>query len=402
MTDSEIIKKTSKIIDFLNRLSSERPIALHEPYFYDTNAMEYARDCIESGWVSSAGKWVERFEMELIDFTRAENAIAVTNGTVALRLALHLVGVRSNDEVIVPPMSFVASANAVSHLGADPHFVDIESKTLGLCPNALKNRLDAIAVKKGKYIFNKETGKRIKAIVVVHVFGIPANIFSLKKIADEWNLPLIEDAAEALGSWVINKEKKKTHCGLIGDIGIISFNGNKVITTGGGGALITNNEIFATKAKHLSSTAKVQHQWEFFHDEVGWNDRMPNINAALGVAQLEVLEKRLNLKRELFKKYQDFFSKLSGFDLIREEENTKSNYWLITMRLLTNNQNELIELRDQILRNAHEKKILLRPVWHLLNKLIIYKNKPSAKTTVAENESMRLINLPSNPNLLQK
>ena len=267
--------------------SISNPIPLHEPDFRNTQSWDYVKDCLDSGWVSSAGSWVSRFENDLCNITGSSHAVVVSNGTNALRVALHLVGVGAGDEVILPPLSFVATANAISHLGAVPHFVDVEQDSLGLCPVALAHRLDLITEQRSGFLFNK-TGRRIAAVLPVHVFGHPAQVDRLRDVAGAWGLPLVEDAAEALGSW-----RGNNHCGLFGSVGTLSFNGNKIITTGGGGALLTHDTALAKRAKHLSTTAKKSHPWSFDHDAVGWNDRLPNLNAALGVAQLDVLPKRL-------------------------------------------------------------------------------------------------------------
>ena len=245
---------------------------------------------MDTGWVSSGGQWVTRFEQELCHRTGARYAVAVTNGTVALRLALHLAGVGIGDEVLLPPLSFVATANAIHHLGAFPHFIDIEPGTLGMCPDALSERLESIAEIRDSKLFNRLTGRRISAIVPVHVFGNPASITKLLSIANNWAVPLIEDAAEALGSTY-----QDIHCGLFGQLGILSFNGNKLITTGGGGAVITNSEALAVHAA-IYPLRPLDHPWDFYHDSVAWNDRIPNINAALRLAQLEVLDQRLKSK----------------------------------------------------------------------------------------------------------
>ena len=255
----------------------EGTIALHEPDFRGTHAWDYVKQCLDTGWVSSSGSWVNRLEQQLCEITGASHAVAVCNGTVALRLALHLVGVGHGDEVLIPPLSFVATANAVAHLGAVPHFVDVEISSLGLCPIALAQRLEAIAEYRHGFVFNRETGRRIAAVVPVHVFGNPALVHKLRSVTDEWGLPLVEDAAEALASW-----RGETHCGLFGALGTLSFNGNKLITTGGGGALLTNDRELAKRAQYLSTTAKLPHPWDFEHDAIGWNDRLPNLNAALG------------------------------------------------------------------------------------------------------------------------
>tara|TARA_Y200000002_G_scaffold382263_1_gene398740 strand:+ start:506 stop:1696 length:1191 start_codon:yes stop_codon:yes gene_type:complete len=382
----------------LNNDLSNQPIYLHEPDFSESKAKEYVNQCIESGWVSSAGKWVEKFEKKLSELTGAKYAIAVSNGTVALRLALFLVGVRNNDEVLIPPLTFVATANAVSHLGAKPHFIDIESESLGMSPYSLRQRLDSIAYRKNGNVYNRETGNRIAAVVPVHIFGLPAKIKDLKNICQMWNLPLIEDAAEALGSQILENEKFKS-CGCFGDIGILSFNGNKVITTGGGGAILTNNKVFAEKAKHLSTTAKINHPWEFFHDQVAWNDRLPNINAALGCSQLESLEAKLEKKRLLHSKYTEVFSRYQDFEILKENKGTKSNYWLVTLRLLSKEDDVL---RDKIISQAHKSNLYLRPAWTPLNKLPMYKDHPSDNLVICENQFKRLINLPSSPQLISQ
>ena len=250
---SDILEAIKKSIDYKG---IENNINLHEPSFFDTRAFEYLKDCIDKGWVSSSGHWVKKFEEEICNFTGSNFAVAVTNGTVGLRLALHCVGVEFNSEVIMPPFTFVATANAISHLGAYPHFVDISSKNLSLDPELVKKRLEEIAIRKNGKVFNKITGRRIAAILPVHVFGMPAELFKIKEVADEWGLPIVEDAAEALGSRHYVNKNIFIHCGLIGDLGVISFNGNKLITTGGGGVIISNNEKLAMKCKHLSTTAK--------------------------------------------------------------------------------------------------------------------------------------------------
>ena len=391
---------SSKIIDRIKNtisLKDEEPIHIHEPHFKDSNAYEYIKECLDDGWVSSSGKWVSQFENQIADFTGSKYVIAVSNGTVALRLALHLVGVRPNDEVIIPPLSFVATANAISHLGANPHFVDIESESLGMCPKALENRLDEVAELRNGSIFNKFSGNKILAVVPVHVFGLPAKIQELKKICLKWNLPLVEDSAEALGS-KINNESKSIHCGCFGEIGILSFNGNKIITTGGGGALLTDNDRFAELAKHLSTTAKIDHPWAFYHDQIAWNDRLPNINAALGASQIEKLHQKLEKKRILHNRFLRSFQDLDDIEIIEETKNCFSNYWLITMRLNVKNP-EL--LKEEILRNSHASKIFLRPSWKLINELPMYKKASSGDLSEAKNQSKRLINLPSSPQLIK-
>tara|TARA_Y100001968_G_C19451760_1_gene769165 strand:- start:6168 stop:7382 length:1215 start_codon:yes stop_codon:yes gene_type:complete len=389
------------IENVIGKSDLNKPTVLHEPDFSNTNALNYVKDCIDKNWVSNAGEWVNCFENKLCEETNAKYAIAVNNGTNALRLALHLLGVEPGDEVILPPLSFVATANAISHLGAVPHFVDIESSTLGLAPQAISSRLEEIAQFHQGQLINKLTGRRISAVVVVHVFGNPANVPEIINITNKWNLPLVEDAAEALGSWRFSSSRK-IHCGLFGKIGTLSFNGNKLVTTGGGGALITNCIEIAEKARHLSTTAKTKHPWDFYHDSVGWNDRLPNINAALGVAQIEVLNQILKNKRELVKKYIDEFKSLEQIEFIQEPKECKSNYWLATIRFLSKDSSEAQKERKKLLEASHCKGLLLRPVWKLLNELPMYQNIPCGSLTTAYDQSSRLVNLPSSHNLLNK
>ena len=393
VSSNEIIDRIKSSISNSQKLEK---IQLHEPYFKGSNAYEYLKECIDTGWVSSSGKWVSEFENHLSNFTGSKYAIAVSNGTVALRLSLFLAGVRANDEVIIPPLTFVATAISIAHLGAMPHFVDIEPETLGICPNALDQHLSEFAERKGNEVFNKISKRKIAAVVPVHVFGLPAKIQEIKQVCSKWNLPLIEDASEALGS-KIKTVNKFIHCGCFGDIGTLSFNGNKIITSGGGGALLTDNDNFAKLAKHLSSTAKVQHPWDFYHDHIAWNDRLPNVNAAIGCAEMEKINSKLRAKRILHSKFNKNFQDLKSVEIINERNNCESNYWLITLRLSGEN---VKMLRDDILNNAHKLKIFLRPSWILLNELPMYKSSFCGDITEAKNQSKRLINLPSSPHLL--
>lgn len=372
------------------------PVSLHEPDFRGTQAWEYVKDCLETGWVSTAGTWVTRFEQELCTITGASHAVAVSNGTVALRLALHLVGVCPGDEVLLPPLSFVATANAVAHLGAVPHFVDIEPNSLGLCPVSLTARLEAVAERRKGVLVNRETGRRIAALLPVHVFGHPAEITELRTIADAWDLPLVEDAAEALASW-----RDNIHCGLFGEIGTLSFNGNKLITTGGGGALLTNDAVLARRARHLSTTAKTPHPWTFDHDAVAWNDRLPNLNAALGVAQLEDLDRRLHAKRQLAERFGRAFADLDRVELLTESESCRSNHWLVSLRFRAKDPEKAESERLQLLEAAHATGLLLRPIWTPLHHLQMYCDCPSGPLTVSEDQAPRLVNLPSSPQLIE-
>ena len=395
-------ENTNLIIQALGSIkkgNKNNPISLHEPNFNQSNAIKYVNECINTGWVSSAGKYVEEFEKKLCDFTKAKFCIAVNNGTVGLRLGLHILGVRHNDEVLIPCLSFVATANAVSHLGAHPHFIDIEEKTLGMCPLALKKRLEEIGEIKKGILYNKFTGRRIAAIIPVHIFGNPTDINLFNTISKKWDLPILEDSAEALGSWFI-KQEKKVHCGLMGDLGVISFNGNKIITTGGGGALITNNKKYADLARHISKTAKIPHAWEFNHDMIGWNDRMPNINAALGVSQIEKIDIFLKKKKKLYIKYVDLFSNINDVEIFKPSNLSISNNWLITMKFTNRDLNEAKKNINNLLEESHKIGLLLRPAWQPLHTLKIYKNNQKGIIKKGEDLSFRLVNLPSSPFLV--
>ena len=393
----KIINSIESVIGHKNHTDS---VPLHEPFFDDTNAWNYVKNCIDTGWVSSAGNWVKEFEDKICLFTGAKYSILVNNGTSGLRLALHILGVKRNEEVLIPPISFVATANAISHLGAIPHFVDIEKESLVICPKSLEKRLNEIAIKKDGKIFNRETGRRIAAIMPVHVFGIPADLNSILKISKSWGIPIVEDAAEALGSW-FNIDKNKIHCGLLGDLGVISFNGNKLITTGGGGVIITNNSSLAYQARHLSTTAKIEHPWELDHNEIAWNDRLPNINAALGLSQLEVLEDRLLLKRKLLKRYINSFNLVKEVSFITPQDNSLSNNWLVTISLNLEDQAIIKKERDNLLLQSHKRNILLRPLWKPLHQLKMYKNCPKGSLYSAEQFQFKIINLPSSPQLIK-
>ena len=367
-------------------------VSLHEPDFSDSNALTYVSDCINSGWVSSAGSYVGDFEESIASFVGSEFAIAVSNGTVALRLALHIAGVKPGEEVITSPFSFVATANAISHLGASPEFVDIESDSLGIDPTKLDSYLSKYAKKRDGHIFNKETGRRIAAVVPVHVFGKPCKIVELSSVCRIWGIPIVEDSAEALGSSISG-----THCGLFGEVGAISFNGNKIITTGGGGVLVTNDAQLAKTARHLSTTAKLPHAWEFVHDRVGWNDRMPNINAALGLSQIEVLQRVLDKKRQVYESYLQAFSSFTCGHIICEGERAKSNHWLVSLRF---DQPDIVVAEAQameLLRMAHESNIGIRPAWKPLHLLPMYRNNYRCSLSITEEEARRIVSLPSSP-----
>ena len=367
-------------------------IGLHEPEF-SGNEWEYVKTCLDTGWVSSVGKYVDDFENRLAEYTGARYAVAVVNGTAALQVALRLGGVTAGDEVLVPTLSFVATANAVSHLGAVPHFVDSESATLGMDPDALKDYLHSIVrIQNGESI-NTKTGRRIAAIVPMHAFGHAMRIERLMEVANFFSLPVIEDAAESLGTTYRGR-----HTGTFGLLGTLSFNGNKIITTGGGGAILTNDEKLSRLAKHLTTTAKLPHPWSFSHDEVAYNFRMPNINAALGCAQIEKLSLFLESKRHLASRYQHLFSKVSGVTFVDEPEGSHSNFWLNSIRINHSSSG----MRDQILEKANHMGYQCRPAWDLLHTLPMYLDNPRSDLKQSMNIAQSLINLPSSPKLAGK
>ncbi len=365
--------------------SGSSPIALHEPNI-GQRENELVSKCLSSGWVSSVGEYISEFETGLANFTNSKHAIAIVNGTAALHLALHAVGVKPGDEVLVPTLSFVATANSVSHCGAIPHFVDSDPETLGLDPLALRKHLSANASLRDGELYNTTTGRRISAVVPMHTFGHPMQIAALIDVAKEYNLTVVEDAAESIGSFV-----GKVHTGTFGKCGTLSFNGNKTITTGGGGAILTNDDELAKRIRHLATTAKVPHDYEYIHDAVAFNYRMPNINAALGCAQLSRLDDFLSAKRILAKKYAEGFSSARSMQFVTEPHGTTSNYWLNTIRL---NKPDLA-LRDELLSAARADGYMCRPAWNLLHTLPMHESSPRAKLPVAQNLWQSLINIPS-------
>lgn len=363
--------------------------ALHEPEFRG-NEWAYVKECIDTGWVSSVGKYVDEFERRLAEFTGSRHAVAVVNGTAALHIALQLAGVRPGDEVIVPTLSFVGTANAVAHCGAITHFVDSDDINLGLDPEALAAHFAKIGEKTSEGLRNRETGRRIAAIVPMHVFGLPIDMDALLAVSEQYGVPIVEDAAESLGSYF-----KGRHTGTFGKLGILSFNGNKVVTTGGGGALLTDDPELARRAKYLTTTAKRPHRWEFYHDEVAYNYRLPNINAALGCAQLESLPDFLIRKRHLAETYRRAFEGATDLRLVWESGEGKSNYWLNAIRL---NKADM-EARNTLLDATNERGYQCRPVWMLLHRLPMYAHSPRADLSIAESLEASLINIPSSAKL---
>ena len=364
-------------------------VPLHEPEFRG-NELAYVSDCVETGWVSSVGAFVDRIERDLADFTGAKRAIAVTNGTAALHVALLLAGVEPGDEVLIPTLTFIATANAVSYCAATPHFVDSEDVSLGIDAAKLGAYLRDIAEVRANLCYNRLTGARISALVVMHVFGHPSDLDPLAEVAARWKLALVEDAAESLGSYY-----KGAHTGHRGMVGTLSFNGNKTMTTGGGGAILTDNEALGDRAKHLTTTARIKHNWNFVHDAIGYNYRMPNLNAALGCAQLERLPDLLARKRTLAGSYEAAFKHLPGAAFLAEPAETISNYWLNAIVLAPHLKPE----RDTLLDRLNGEHMMARPIWTLMHRLPMYAQCPHGDLSVAEDMEARVINLPSSPNL---
>lgn len=357
-------------------------IPLHAPAFRG-NEKKYLEECIDTTFVSSVGEFVDKFEEEMAHYTGAKKAVVCVNGTNALHLALLLAGVEQDNEVITQPLTFIATANAISYCGANPIFLDVDRETLGLSPLALRSFLEENTIVDEQGCRNKKTSRRISAIVPMHTFGHPCRIDEIIKIAKEFNIPVIEDAAESLGSLYKGK-----HTGTFGEVGVLSFNGNKVITSGGGGMLLFNDEQLAQRAKHLTTQAKVPHTWEFIHDEVAYNYRMPNINAALGLAQLEQLDSFLIAKRKLAGSYKKFFSG-KGIEFLKEPENCKSNYWLNAIFL--ENRRE----RDEFLEYSNNASVMTRPIWELMNRLQMFKEMQCGDLSNSEWIADRLVNIPS-------
>ena len=380
---------TQPVIEAIRSVVGFEAVALHEPRF-SGNEWKYLKDCLDSTFVSSVGKYVNQFENELAAYVGAKHAVALVNGTAALHIALVLAGVKQDDEVLIPSLTFVATANAVSYCGGIPHFVDSEEKTLGVDAYRLAGYLKTITKFQGDQCVNRFTGKVIRALVPMHTFGHPCEIEELLSVAKEFKLILVEDAAESLGSTYRGR-----HTGTFGLMGTLSFNGNKTITTGGGGAIITNDSNIAHRAKHLTTTAKKSHRWAFEHDEIGFNYRMPNLNAALGLAQLEQLPSFIESKRGLFRKYQSAFQNIEGVRLFGEPSECKSNYWLQT--LLLNEAN--IDQREALLEATNDVGLMTRPAWKLMNELSHFQDCPSMNLDAAQSLSKRIINIPSSASL---
>ncbi len=362
-------------------------IPLHAPLFIG-NERKYVMDTLDSTFVSSVGSYVDRFEEMMCEITGSSYAVAIVNGTNALHLALILANVQRDDEVLSQSLTFIATCNAISYIAAHPVFIDVDKDTLGLSPKALSNYLQQNAkIKDDGFAYNIKTGRRIKACVPMHTFGFPCRIDEIAQICEKWNITLIEDAAESLGSYYKGK-----HTGVFGKMGTFSFNGNKTVTSGGGGALVTNDELWAKKAKHLTTQAKVAHPWAFVHDKIGYNYRMPNLNAALACAQLEQLKKFVDNKRELAVIYQDKAKEL-GIDICVELSGARANYWLNA--LLLNDKTE----REEFLTYMNNNGVMSRPVWELMHRLPMFENCEKADLSNSEWIADRLVNIPSSVRL---
>jgi len=367
--------------------ASRTCVGLHEPEFRG-NEWVYVKECLDSGWVSSVGKYVDRFESMLRDFTGAAHVVATVNGTAALHICLQLVGVQRGDEVLIPTLTFIATANAVSYIGATPHFVDSEARTLGVDASKLEVYLRESAEIRDGSCRNRRTGAVIRALMPVHTFGHPVDLDAIVELCARWRIALVEDAAESLGSLYRGR-----HTGNFGRVAGLSFNGNKIVTTGGGGAILTNDPETGRRAKHLTTTARVAHRWAFIHDEVGYNYRLPNLNAALGCAQIERLSEFLERKRRLAERYIEAFRDVAGVTVMREPDNCRSNYWLNALLLDKAEQAAL----DAILTALNDAGLMVRPVWTLMHRLPMYATCPRMDLSCAEMLEQRIVNLPSSP-----
>ncbi|XVH58084.1 LegC family aminotransferase [Providencia hangzhouensis] len=382
--------KATSIVDFVrDTYKTNEFIPLHAPTFAG-NEKAYVMETIESTFVSSVGKFVDDFERKIEAYTGTAKAVATVNGTAALHAALYMADVQRGDFVITQALTFVATCNALYHMGAEPIFLDVSPVSLGLCPKAVDAFLNEYAEVTETGCIHKTTGKQIKAVVPMHTFGHPVELDELVAVCLKWNIALVEDAAESLGSFYKGK-----HTGTIGDCGAVSFNGNKIITTGGGGMVLCKTQELGARTKHVTTTAKVPHPYEFFHDEPGFNYRMPNLNAALGCAQMEAIGQYLKQKRELAEYYSEFF-KGTDFKFVTEPDYAQSNYWL----------NAIIcpdkESREEVLTGTNSSGVMTRPIWQLMHRLPMFENAIRGDLTYSEFIEAHLINLPSTPVEIQR
>ena len=381
-----------KIFTSLKSVVGKKSKLLHKPYLLKGNEKKYLNECIDSSFVStSGGKFIERFEKKIKNLTKSKYVISVVNGTSGLHLAIKAIGVMENEEILVPSLTFVGTCNAIIYSNAIPHFVDSSLKTYGIDHDKLDKYLSNNAKIINGYCYNKKSKRKIKAIIVVHLFGHPAKIDSLLTIAKKYKLKIIEDAAESIGSFY-----KGRHTGTIGDVGVISFNGNKSLTTGGGGAVITDNYSLAKKIKFLSSTSKIKHKYKYIHQGVGYNYRLSNISAALGCAQLEKLNKIIISQRKLFIKYKKVFRNFENIEILSEPKNSRSNYWLQTLVLKKKNKTHI----NSILQYINDRGYQVRPAWDLISEMKYYKKFPKMNLDKSREIRSSLINLPSSPEIL--
>lgn len=377
-----------KITDFVHELfGTDGFVPLHAPLFIG-NEKKYLNECIDTTFVSSVGAFVDRFEKGIAAYTGAKKAVVCVSGTNALHMAMMLVGVQRDDEVLTQALTFIATCNAISYIGAHPVFIDVDKDTMGLSPKAIKGWLAKNTEIKNDECYNKSTGRRVKACVPMHTFGHPVRIEEIANICNEYHIELVEDAAESIGSLYKGK-----HTGTFGKIGAISFNGNKTITTGGGGMLLFQNEELGAYAKHITTQAKIPHRWEFRHDHIGYNYRMPNINAALGCAQLENLNRYVESKRETAKQYAEFFKDIPDITFFTEPENCRSNYWL-----------NVVILKDKVaqqdfLEYTNDHGVMTRPIWELMNRLPMFDKCETDGLKNTEWFADRVVNIPSSVRL---
>ena len=377
------MKRIKNTIAFIQEIYKTKEfIPLHAPTF-GGNEKKYLNETIDSTFVSSIGVFVDKFEVMMSSLTKTKKAVAVVNGTAGIQIALRLLGVKEGDEVITQALTFVATANAIVYNGASPIFLDVDLDTMGLSPKSVTQFLAEFGDLREDGCYNKKTGKKISACLPMHTFGFPVHLDELKEICDAWKIPIVEDAAESLGS-----EYKGKSTGSIGEIGVFSLNGNKIVTSGGGGAIVTNNESLGKKGKHLTTTAKIPHAFEFFHDELGFNFRMPNLNAALACAQLEQLNSFLENKRALAKEYKAFFDSF-GIHFRTETCGTKANYWLMCVEL------ENLKERNQFLSETNASKVMTRPIWQLMYRLPMYQSCQRDEQANAQFLEERIVNIPS-------
>ena len=372
-----------EVIHFIkNKYKSKKYICLHEPVF-NGNEKKYLEECIDSTYVSSVGPFVDKFEKLINDITNTNRTTAVVNGTAALQVGLRLVGVKKDDEVITQALTFVATANAIAYNNAQPIFLDVDFDTMGLSAKAVGDFLDEFGELREDGCYNKKSGRRIAACMPMHTFGFPVHLDELIKVCDFWKIPIVEDAAESLGS-----EYKGLPTGSFGEVGAFSFNGNKIVTAGAGGAIVTKNKLLGDRAKFLTTTAKEPHKYEFIHNEIGYNFRMPNINAALGCAQLEQLPSFIEDKRNLAKDYEIFFQE-KGIKFRTETEDTKANYWLMCIEL--ENKTDY----NNFLKHTNNSSVMTRPVWELMSNLPMYIDCQRDSQKNAKILKNRIINIPS-------